>query len=156
MASKKSAALGGYAPLVAAVVVVLMVLLLSASAKKGSAPGYELSNLTKKKSEVILLEIADNDFARMRGLMFRDRIVPILFVFGYEGKFPIHSHFVKDVFDAVYVSKEGRVVEVFRRIPPNTNIVSPKKDASFLVELPCDITDRLGIDEGDLVRWTKA
>jgi len=119
------------------------------------SPNYSLSNISKKKSEKISLEIADNEFSRMRGLMFRKKIIPILFIFGYEGKFPIHSHFVKAEFDAIYVSQGGTVVEVFRRIPPEQDRISPQKDSSFLLELPPELTDRLKIEVGDKVEWKK-
>ena len=116
---------------------------------------HEIINAKKKKRVTAGLEIADSDFSRMRGLMFRDEIVPILFVFGYNGIFSIHSYFVKKEFDAVYLSANGTVNEIFRRIPPNTAIVSPKKKSSFLLELPVETTDQLCIEEGDVLRWKR-
>lgn len=133
----------------------LLVLMAIAIFAPSSQSDYAISNLSKKKSEKISLEIADNDFSRMRGLMFRDKIIPILFIFGYEGKFPIHSHFVKAEFDAIYVSQGGTVVEVFRRIAPEQDRISPQKVASFLLELPPELTDRLKIGVGDRVEWKK-
>ena len=118
-------------------------------------PNYLVANPPKGKSVKILLEIADNELSRMRGLMFREKIVPILFVFGFEGKFPIHSHFVVAEFDAVYLSSGGAVNEIFRKIPPNTTLVSPKKASSYLLELPVEMTDRLQIKVGDRLEWKK-
>lgn len=135
------------------VLVVATILALAYSAKE--RPNYELSNLTKSRSEKISLEIANDSFSQMRGLMFRDRIVPMLFIFGSSGIFPIHSHFVKAEFDAVYVGKEGVVNEVYRKIPPDTPLVQPKKNSSYLLELPVDLTDRLAIEEGDAVGWKR-
>ncbi|MFA5930215.1 MAG: DUF192 domain-containing protein [Candidatus Micrarchaeia archaeon] len=114
-----------------------------------------LTNSTKKKSIRAELETADTDFKRVRGLMFRKEIVPILFKFGFVGIFPIHSYFVNGEFDAVYLAAGGKVNEVFRRIPPNTALVSPKKKSSFLLELPVDMADKLRIEEGDVLRWKK-
>ena len=116
---------------------------------------HEITNVTKKKRVKAGLEIADTGFKRVRGLMFRDAIVPILFVFGYKGIFSIHSYFVKKEFDAVYLSIGGTVNEIFRRIPPNTALVSPKKKSSFLLELPVEMTDALCIEEGDVLRWKR-
>jgi len=116
---------------------------------------HEIVNAKKKKRVKADLEIADSDFSRMRGLMFRDEIVPILFIFGYNGIFSIHSYFVKKEFDAVYLSADGTVSEIFRRIPPNTALVSPKKKSSFLLELPLKMTDELCIEEGDVLRWKR-
>lgn len=113
----------------------------------------KLSNLTKKKSVLLQFEIADNDISRMRGLMFRKKTVPILFIFDSPGILPIHSHFCPGEFDAVYVSQEGKVVEMFRKIPPGLDRIMPKKAASYLLELPPEITDKLKIEVGDSVRW---
>ena len=138
-------------PLLLALLVLMAGFVLLASAF--AQPNYSLSNLSKKKSANISLEIADTDFARLRGLMFRERIIPMLFVFDSQGKFPIHSNFVIAEFDAVYVSEGGRVNEMFRKIPPGTKLVSPKKDSLYLLELPPELTDRLQIGEGDTLSW---
>ena len=114
-----------------------------------------ITNITKKKSIKADLEIADTAAKRVRGLMFRDEIIPILFIFGYDGIFSIHSYFVKKEFDAVYLSAEGAVREIYRRIPPNTALVSPKKKSSFLLELPVKMTDALCVKEGDVLRWKR-
>jgi len=116
---------------------------------------HEIENATKKKRVKAELEIADTDFKRMRGLMFRDEIVPILFIFGFDGIFSIHSYFVKKEFDAVYLADDGKVNEIFRKIPPNTALVRPEKKSSFLLELPVDMTDALCIEEGDVLRWKR-
>jgi len=116
---------------------------------------HVIENATRKKTVRAALEIADTNFKRMRGLMFRDELVPMLFLFGYEGSFPIHSYFVKAEFDAVYIASGGRVSEVFRRIPPGTALVSPKEKSAYLLELPPEMTDRLCIEEGDVLRWRK-
>ena len=116
---------------------------------------HTITNVKKKKSIDADLETADTDFARMRGLMFRNEIVPILFVFGYDGIFSIHSYFVKKEFDAVYLSADGAVNEIYRRVPPNTALVRPKKKSSFLLELPVKMTDALCIEEGDVLRWKR-
>ncbi|MCX8174983.1 MAG: DUF192 domain-containing protein [Candidatus Micrarchaeota archaeon] len=111
----------------------------------------ELSNLTKRKSVVADVEIADTEFLRVRGLMFRKKVVPILFIFPSDGIYPIHSHFCPGEFDAVYVSSEGRVVEIFRRIPPGKDLVLPQKKARYLLELPPRLTTQLKIEEGDAI-----
>ncbi|GEM_PF-650852 len=136
------------------VLLICMVVAIVLLAGSGT-PDTELSNISNGKSEKIRLEIADDDFSRMRGLMFRPKTVPILFVFDSEDIHPIHSNFVKQEFDAVYLSEGKGVMEIFRKIPPNTKLVTPTKKASFLLELPCEMTDRLGIKVGDKLSWEK-
>ena len=137
----------------AALLVIMAIVIFAAMSSK--APNYSLSNLSKNKTANISLEIADNDFSRMRGLMFRDKVVPILFVFGYSGIFPIHSHFCPGEFDAVYLSQDGSVVEMFRKIPQGLDRITPARLGTFLLELPPQITDRLKISEGDNLEWKK-
>lgn len=134
-------------------VLLLMVLAFAISALSPSRPPATLANASNGRSEQVNLEVADTPLSRMRGLMFRDKIVPILFKFDSSGKWAIHSNFVKAEFDAVYLSSDGTVVEMFRRIPPNTQLVSPKKDAKYLLELPVELTDSLGIKVGSKIEW---
>ncbi|MCX6769167.1 MAG: DUF192 domain-containing protein [Candidatus Micrarchaeota archaeon] len=116
---------------------------------------FELENASKKKKERIFFEIADTELARVRGLMFRKKIIPILFSFGKEGIYPIHSYFVKGEFDAVYVSLAGVATDIFLKIPKNTPLVRPKKKAAYLLELPVGIAERMEIAQGDIVHWRK-
>ena len=136
---------------VAAVFCLLVIALVAANLQ---GENYTITNLTKDKTERTYMEIANDSWSQMRGLMFRDKVIPILFPFGYTGKFPIHSYFCKE-FDAVYLSENGTVVEIFRNIPPNVPRISPQKDASYLLELPVDDTDALNIEVGDQLAWSK-
>ncbi|MCX6772840.1 MAG: DUF192 domain-containing protein [Candidatus Micrarchaeota archaeon] len=134
-----------------AVLVVLMAFVIFASSSL--QPNYRLTNKANNKSVNISMEIADNDLSRMRGLMFRSKVIPILFVFGYTGLFPIHSHYCPGEFDAVYLSQDGKVVELFRKIPVGLDRIEPTKPASFLLELPPDVTDAIKIKVGDELSW---
>ena len=116
-------------------------------------PNTLLSNLSKKKSAKIPMEVADNDFSRMRGLMFRKKVIPMLFIFDSENIYPIHSKFVPAKFDAIWLSPNGTAVDVIRRIPPNRAIIRPAQRALYLLELPPEITDRLQIEAGDNLEW---
>jgi len=54
---------------------------------------------------------------KVRGLMFRREVIPILFDFFREGIHPIHSFFVPSSFYAIYISSSGEVVDKFRVVP---------------------------------------
>ena len=138
---------------VAALVAMAMIFMLFKTISPDS--NYEISNVSKGKSAKEYMEIANTTLTRTRGLMFRDRIIPILFIFGNEGIYPIHSNFVKSEFDAIYLSPDGKVLEVFRKIPPNVQRVTPTKKALYLLELPVDVTDKLGISKGDALSWKR-
>lgn len=112
---------------------------------------YIVSNLSKKVRVKTKIEVAKTKLEQTRGLMFRNKIVPMLFVFPKEGNYPIHSFFVPDKFDAVYLSKSLQVQEIFRAIPPNTWLVVPSKKSKFLLELPCELSLRLKIEVADIL-----
>lgn len=116
---------------------------------------YVIRNLTKGKKAEAEMEIADTPIMRTVGLMFRKKIVPMLFVFEQEGIYPIHSYFVRGKFDAAYISKGKVVVEVFKSIAPNTPLVMPKKKALWLLELPPSLSRLIGIGKGDKISWEK-
>ncbi len=119
------------------------------------APNYSIANKSKGKSVDTYMEIANTSFSRMRGLMFREKIIPILFIFDSDGQWGIHSNFVISEFDAVYISSDGRVAEIFRKIPPATQLVSPQKESRYLLELPTGVFDSLSIEAGDEITWKK-
>ncbi len=81
-------------------------------------------------------EIADTPSARSRGLMFRSKPKRILFRFGKPGRYSIHSFFVFFRFDAVYLDSEMRVLEKYLGVRPFVPLLVPKKQASYLLELP--------------------
>lgn len=119
------------------------------------APNYSIANKGKGAEIKVNMEIASTPFARMRGLMFREKIIPILFIFDEDGFHGIHSNFVISEFDAVYISSDNRVTEIFRRIPPATQLVSPQKQSRYLLELPTGVFDSLSIEAGDEITWKK-
>ncbi len=106
--------------------------------------------IEKKSKKVICdqFEKADNSIARMRGLMFRANPVSILFDFGAEGIYPIHSFFVRFDFDAIYLDAEFKVVEVFSSVKPYTAVVMPKNKARYLLETPPGVANKFAIKEG--------
>ena len=110
-------------------------------------------NVSRKKSVHARMEIADSEFSKTRGLMFRKNVIPILFIFNSPGIYPIHSFFVPGVFDAVYLSEKGKTTDVFRNITPGKPFICPTKKASYLLELPSALALKLGIKQGDVVLW---
>jgi uncharacterized membrane protein (UPF0127 family) len=79
-------------------------------------------------------ETASSFFEKVRGLMFRGKIVPILFDFGREGTHGIHSFFVCEPFYAIYLSSSGEVVGKFR-VSPNEAYRRNSRPARYLLEI---------------------
>ena len=71
---------------------------------------------------------------KMRGLMFRREIIPILFDFFRDGIHAIHSFFVSAPFYAIYISSSGEVVDKFRVVPSEAHRQN-STPARYLLEL---------------------
>jgi uncharacterized membrane protein (UPF0127 family) len=71
----------------------------------------------KRNGKKVECEKALSLLSKVRGLMFRKEIIPILFDFFRDDIHPIHSFFVPAPFYAVYISSSGRVVDKFRVVP---------------------------------------
>ena len=113
----------------------------------------KITNLSSKKTIKRRLTIADSTAMRMRGLMFRKKCMPMLFVFDSEAIWPIHSFFVGFPFDAIFLSGKNRVVGVFPSIKPFTPCVSPPQPSKYLLELPDGDAKKLKAGLGDTIRW---
>jgi len=96
------------------------------------------------------VEIADTPLKRAIGLMFSKKPKNILFVFGKRGIYPIHSFFVFQRFDALYLDENHVVIEAYRSIPPFVPYVSNKKPAAYLLEM-CESNT---FNIGDKIEWS--
>ncbi|MEM3372767.1 MAG: DUF192 domain-containing protein [Candidatus Aenigmatarchaeota archaeon] len=92
----------------------------------------------------IKAELCDNQFSRARGLMFRKKPERLFFVFDEEKIYPIHSFFVFFVFDAIYIDKNFRVVEIYEAVEP-FSFISPKNKAMYLLEAEKGFCKKYGI-----------
>ncbi len=88
---------------------------------------------TQNQKKVECLK-ALSPFEKMRGLMFRRKIVPILFDFSKDGIHAIHSFFVAAPFYAVYISSSGEVVDKFRVVPSEAHRQN-STPARYLLEI---------------------
>lgn len=87
-----------------------------------------------KNGKKVECKSATTSFQRFRGLMFRPKIIPILFDFKGEGIFPIHSFFVFSQFSAIYISKEGKILDKFQ-VSPFQLYAANNQPARYLLEI---------------------
>lgn len=71
----------------------------------------------KKNGKKVECKDALSPLKKIRGMMFRKEIIPILFDFFRDEIHPIHSFFVSAPFYAIYISSSGEVVDKFRVVP---------------------------------------
>jgi uncharacterized membrane protein (UPF0127 family) len=88
----------------------------------------------KSNGKAVECEGALSALQKIRGLMFRSEIAPILFDFHADGVHGIHSFFVCAPFYAVYISSSGKVVDKFRVVPNEVYRVN-SSPARYLLEI---------------------
>ena len=92
------------------------------------------------------VEVADNLWLRMRGLLGRASLAPgdgMLF----RGESSIHSAFMRFRFDAVFMDRELRVVGLAEQIPPWR--ARSARGARNILELAAGEISRTGLAIGD-------
>jgi len=90
-----------------------------------------------KKNGVTLWEclLCTTMVQKMRGLMFRRRPIPLLFIAKVESRAPIHSFFCPR-FDAIFLDSGKIVVDIKQNVAPWKLRIVPSKPVKFLIELP--------------------
>ncbi len=109
-------------------------------------------------SNKFIVEVADSEEARIRGLMFRESIPDnygMLFVFDEEN---IRSFWMKNTLtylDIIYLNKNKRIVDMYINVPPCKN--DPCKNyisaepAKYVLELKGNRVKDLNLKKGDFI-----
>jgi uncharacterized protein len=88
-----------------------------------------------KKKLLCKAAYVTSPLGKARGMMFRLRPIPLLFVCEKEEFIPLHMWFVFFPIDVLYLDKEKRVVEVVKDFLPFMAHI-PIKRAKYVLELP--------------------
>lgn len=121
----------------------------------------ELEFMRNEKEPIkkIDIEIAENDEERSRGLMYRksmDDSKGMLFIF--ENEKP-ESFWMKNTIiplDIMFVNSKREIVKIHKNTTPfSENSLPSVKPAIYVVEVAGGYTDRYGIKEGDLIRYSR-
>ena len=108
----------------------------------------------------VLLELAETEAERGRGLMFRTRLDEdrgMLFVFPDTGR---PAFWMKNTYlalDILFLSSEGVVVDLFERLPPcpmdPCPRYTPHAPSSYVLEVSGGFVDRYAVRKGDRIRF---
>lgn len=79
--------------------------------------------------------VCNSVWAKLRGLMFRSQIIPLLFVFSQSQKVSLHSWFVFKSFDVFFLDENFCVVEFKKNFRPFSLYFS-KNLALYAFECP--------------------
>ncbi len=129
---------------------------LCACAARAAGPSVDL------KGHHFQIEIAEDDAARARGLMFRDSMPAdhgMLFLFDHPA---VQTFWMKNTripLDILYFDENYKLVSVSERTPPCQSDPCPEYPSSgpaqFVLELNAGTADKLGVKPGDVLKVTR-
>ena len=91
----------------------------------------------KIESENLLMDcaVARTYFQKAMGLMFKQKIEPLIFIFEKEKMHRFHTFFMLKTIDMIFLDSQGIVVDK-RTARPFIPHITPKKPAKYVIELP--------------------
>lgn len=99
---------------------------------------YELVIYNNKIGQKhIKLEYASNFYKRLIGLMFKNKIKPLLFIQKTSKRqfSSIHTFFMKKTIDILYISKDNKILE-YVTLPPWKMYTPKNNQIKYIIELP--------------------
>ncbi len=111
-------------------------------------------NYTKEKILAENYTICRNFWSKLRGQMFRKEIKPMLFIFEKEHRIDLHSWFVKEPIDVIFLNAAWEVVEMIHEFMPRKTY-KPKQKAMFILEMPAGTIAYSDTEVGDVVHINK-
>jgi uncharacterized protein len=127
----------------------------------GSAHAQEMMRIepltivTKSTSVMFSAEIADTEFLRERGLMFRQRMPPDqAMVFDFVNPKPA-AMWMKNTYislDMIFVREDGTIAAIAENtVPKSLDTISVQEPVRGVIELAAGTAKRLGLHKGDKV-----
>jgi len=142
-------------PRILGVLIICLSIALCACTTRASGPSVEL------KGHHFDIEIAADDAARERGLMFRDTMPAdhgMLFLFEHPTAQTFWMKNTHIPLDILYFDKNYKLISMQQRVPPcrsagNDCPVYPSSGpAQYVLELNAGSADKLGVKEGDILK----
>ena len=119
-------------------------------------PLEALTITTASGEHRFMVEIADDDAERQRGLMFRDPLADdrgMLFQFPDVAERGFWMRNTPSPLDIIYIDPRGRIVSIAKNATPQSDAVIPSNGpASGVLELRAGRADEIGAKAGDRVR----
>lgn len=122
----------------------------------------ELEFIKKDKKSVISkidIEIADNEAKTMQGLMYRksmDENRGMIFIFLNAEE---HSFWMKNTLislDIIFVDANKKIIKIHKHTTPlSTKSLPSGGPTLYVVEVNAGYTDKFGINEGDMINFTR-
>lgn len=111
-------------------------------------------NATKNSTVAGSLLQCRTFWEQTRGMMFRDEVVPLLFVFPKPQRVHLHSWFCPSAMDLILLNDAWEVVELKSEWEKRSSF-SSSEDCSFLLELPVGTIAQTRTQVGDVLHFLK-
>lgn len=115
-----------------------------------------LAYLTKTGGDtiqVLKLELADNDYQRETGLMYRESMEEdegMLFIFEKEEPRGFYMKNTKIPLDLIFLNAENKIVSISRNAKPQSLETIPSEvPAQYVLEVNAGLSDKWGLAVGD-------
>ena len=119
-------------------------------------PLEPLTIVTTSGSHDFMVEIADDEEERARGLMFRPPLEDdrgMLFQFPVAGEQGFWMKNTPSSLDILYIAPDGRIVSIAKHTTPQSETTYPSRGAANgVLELRAGRSDEIGAKAGDQVR----
>ena len=137
-------------------------ILLAGCAGAGTAQGPNgeplepLTVVTATGEHPFMVEIADDEMERQRGLMHREPLADdrgMLFQFPDVAERGFWMHNTPSSLDIIYIDPYGRIVSIAERVTPNSDAIIPSNGPAMgVLEIRAGRADEIGAKAGDRVR----
>ena len=137
-------------------------ILLAGCAGAGTATGPNgeplepLTVVTATGEHPFMVEIADDEMERQRGLMHREPLADdrgMLFQFPDVAERGFWMHNTPSSLDINYIDPYGRIVSIAERVTPNSDAIIPSNGPAMgVLEIRAGRADEIGAKAGDRVR----
>ena len=119
-------------------------------------PLEPLTVVTSTGEHRFMVEIADDDAERQRGLMERPPLPDdrgMLFQFPDVAERAFWMHNTPSSLDIIYIDPYGRIVSIAERVTPNSDALIPSNGPAMgVLEVRAGRADEIGAKPGDRVR----
>jgi|SRR5215217_8606778 len=119
-------------------------------------PLEPLTITTSSGTHRFMVEIADDEAERQRGLMERPPLADdrgMLFQFPDVAERGFWMHNTPSPLDIIYIDPRGRIVSIIKNAAPNNDAVLPSNGPAMgVLELRAGRSDEIGAKPGDVIR----
>lgn len=103
------------------------------------------------------IEIADNDYERETGLMYRNTMKPnqgMLFIFGEEEPRYFYMKNTQIALDIIYINAEKEIVSIVKNtVPLDETSLPSQAPAKYVLEVNAGLSDQWGLAAGDRISF---